>query len=108
MWLSGPLHGRPSRGLSTLGLWARVGLTVIGGPASRKPGMGRAIGHLVKNCGALGWFLRYATIPPDNNVAEAGLRQAALGRSNCLFVGHEGATTWPSCTRLSRPARRRA
>lgn len=54
-----------------------------------KSGMGRAIRYLLKNFRALGCFLRYATIPPDNNVAEAGLRRVALGRSNFLFVGHE-------------------
>ena len=32
-----------------------------------------------------------ATIPPDNNIAEASLRRLALGRSNFLFVGHEDA-----------------
>lgn len=50
--------------------------------------MGRAIRYLLKNFRALGCFLRYATIPPDNNVAEAGLRRVAVGRSNYLFVGH--------------------
>jgi hypothetical protein len=54
-----------------------------------KSGMGRAIRYLLRNFRALGCFLRYATIPPDNNVAEAGLRRVALGRSNFLFVGHE-------------------
>jgi transposase len=54
-----------------------------------KSGMGRAIRYLLKNYRALGCFLRHATIPPDNNPAEAGLRRVALGRSNFLFVGHE-------------------
>ena len=51
--------------------------------------MGRAIRYLLKNFRELGRFLRYATIPPDNNVAEAALRRVALGRSNFLFVGNE-------------------
>ena len=53
--------------------------------------MGRAIRYLLKNFRALGCFLRYASIPPDNNKAEAALRRVALGRSNFLFVGHEDA-----------------
>ena len=57
-------------------------------PRSR---MGRAIRYLLKNFRALGCFLRYASIPPDNNKAEAALRRVALGRSNFLFVGHEDA-----------------
>lgn len=51
--------------------------------------MGRAIRYLLRNFRELGRFLHYATIPPDNNVAEAALRRVALGRSNFLFVGHE-------------------
>ena len=49
--------------------------------------MGRAIRYLLNNFRALGQFLRHATIPLDNNVAEAALRRVALGRSNFLFVG---------------------
>lgn len=56
-----------------------------------RSGMGRAIRYLLKNFRELGRFLRYATIPPDNNKAEAGLRRVALGRSNFLFVGNEDA-----------------
>jgi transposase len=33
-------------------------------------------------------FLRHATIPPDNNIAEASLRRS---RSNYLFFGNENA-----------------
>jgi transposase len=44
---------------------------------------------VLKNRRALGCFLRYATIPPDNNNAGAGLRRVALGHSNLLFVGSE-------------------
>lgn len=51
--------------------------------------MGRAIRYLLRNFRELGRFLRHATIPPDNNVAEAALRRVALGRSNFLFVGNE-------------------
>ena len=54
-----------------------------------RSGMARAIRYLLKNFRALGCFLRYATIPPDNNPAEAGLRRVALGRANFLFVGHK-------------------
>jgi len=54
-----------------------------------RSGMGRAIRYLLRNFRELGRFLRFATIPPDNNVAEAGLRRVALGRANFLFVGHE-------------------
>jgi transposase len=57
-------------------------------PRSR---MGRAIGYLLRHFRALGCFLRYPSIPPDNNIAEASLRRIALGRSNYLFVGNEDA-----------------
>lgn len=53
--------------------------------------MGKAIRYLLRHHRALGCFLRFATIPPDNNVAEASLRRIALGRSNYLFVGNEEA-----------------
>ncbi len=53
--------------------------------------MGRAIRCLLKYFRELGVFLRHATIPPDNNIAEASLRRIALGRSNYLFFGHENA-----------------
>jgi transposase len=56
-----------------------------------RSGMGKAIGYLLRHFRALGCFLRYASIPPDNNIAEASLRRVALGRSNFLFVGHEDA-----------------
>jgi transposase len=56
-----------------------------------RSGLGRAIRYLLKNWRALGRFLRHATIPPDNNVAEAALRRIALGRGNFLFVGNEAA-----------------
>lgn len=56
-----------------------------------RSGMGRAIRYLLTYFRELGLFLRVATIPPDNNVAEAGLRRVALGRSNFLFVGNEQA-----------------
>jgi len=56
-----------------------------------RSGMGRAINYLLKNFRELGRFLRYASIPPDNNVAEAALRRIALGRANFLFVGNEQA-----------------
>jgi len=54
-----------------------------------RSGMGRAIRYILKYFRELGRFLRYASIPPDNNVAEASLRRAALGRKNFLFVGGE-------------------
>jgi transposase len=53
--------------------------------------MGKAIRYLLRHHRALGCFLRFATIPPDNNLAEASLRRIALGRSNYLFVGNEEA-----------------
>ena len=53
--------------------------------------MGRAIRYLLRNFRELGCFLRYASIPPDNNIAEASLRRVALGRSNFLFFGNEDA-----------------
>lgn len=56
-----------------------------------RSGMGRAIGYLLRHWRALGQFLRHASIPPDNNVAEAALRRVALGRSNFLFVGNEAS-----------------
>ncbi len=61
------------------------------GSFSPRSGMGRAIRYLLKYFRELGVFLRHATIPPDNNIAEASLRRIALGRSNYLFFGHENA-----------------
>jgi transposase len=54
-----------------------------------RSGMGKAIRYLIKNFRELGRFLHYASIPPDNNIAEAALRRVALGRKNFLFVGGE-------------------
>lgn len=54
-----------------------------------RSGMGTAVRYILKYFRELGRFLRYASIPPDNNVAEAALRRAALGRKNFLFVGGE-------------------
>jgi len=56
-----------------------------------RSGMGKALRYLLRNFRELGCFLRYAGIPPDNNIAEAGLRRVALGRKNFLFVGGEDA-----------------
>jgi transposase len=51
--------------------------------------LGRAIRYVLKNFRALGCFLRHASIPLDNNIAEASLRRIALGRVNYLFFGNE-------------------
>ena len=56
-----------------------------------RSGMGRAIRYILRNFRELGRFLRFASIPPDNNIAEAALRRVALGRKNFLFVGSEDA-----------------
>lgn len=56
-----------------------------------RSGIGRAIRYILRNFRELGRFLRFATIPPDNNIAEASLRRVALGRKNFLFVGNEDA-----------------
>lgn len=56
-----------------------------------RSGMGKAVRYLVKYFREHGVFLRHATIPPDNNIAEASLRRIALGRSNYLFFGNENA-----------------
>ncbi|MGH7435462.1 MAG: IS66 family transposase [Polyangiaceae bacterium] len=56
-----------------------------------RSGLGRAIRYLLRYFRELGRFLRFATIAPDNNIAEAGLRRVALGRKNFLFVGNEDA-----------------
>jgi transposase len=56
-----------------------------------RSGMGKAIRYLLRHFRELGRFLRYSSIPPDNNVAEASLRRVALGRSNFLFFGNEDA-----------------
>jgi transposase len=61
------------------------------GQFSPASGMGKAIRYLVKNFREHGRFLRFATIPPDNNIAEASLRRVALGRGNYLFFGNEEA-----------------
>lgn len=68
-------------------LWARA-LRDVYEPRSK---MGRAVHYLLRHRRAIGCFLRHATIPPDNNVAEAALRRVALGRKNFLFVGNEKA-----------------
>ncbi len=54
-----------------------------------RSGMGRAIGYILRNHAELGCFLRFASIPPDNNIAESALRRVALGRKNFLFVGDD-------------------
>jgi transposase len=54
-----------------------------------RSGMARAIRYILRNFRELGRFLRFASIPPDNNIAEAALRRVALGRKNFLFVGGE-------------------
>ena len=54
-----------------------------------RSGIGRAIRYILRHFRELGRFLRFASIPPDNNVAEAALRRVALGRKNFLFVGGE-------------------
>jgi transposase len=56
-----------------------------------RSGLGRAIRYILRNFRELGRFLRFASIPPDNNIAEASLRRVALGRKNFLFVGNENA-----------------
>ena len=53
--------------------------------------MGAAIRYILKYHRELGCFLRFASIPPDNNKAEAALRRIALSRVNSLFVGNEKA-----------------
>jgi Transposase IS66 family len=53
--------------------------------------MAQAIRYLLKNSRELERFLRFASIPPDNNIAEASLRRVALGRGNYLFFGNEHA-----------------
>lgn len=68
-------------------LWARRHRNNYG----PKSGMARAIRYLLNNFREHGRFLRYASIPPDNNIAEASLRRVALGRGNYLFFGHKEA-----------------
>jgi transposase len=51
--------------------------------------LGKAIRYVLRNHRALGCFLRYPSVPLDNNIAEASLRRAALGRVNYLFFGNE-------------------
>lgn len=55
-----------------------------------RSGMGKAIRYLLKYHRALGRFLRVPALSLDNNIAEASLRRAALGRKNFLFVGGQG------------------
>jgi transposase len=59
------------------------------GPLRTPPALGKAIRYVLRNHPALGCFLRHASIPLDNNIAEAALRRAALGRVNYLFFGNE-------------------
>jgi transposase len=56
-----------------------------------RSGIGRAVRYILRNFRELGRFLRFVSIPPDNNIAEASLRRVALGRKNFLFVGNEDA-----------------
>jgi transposase len=51
-----------------------------------RSGMGRAMRYILRNFRELGRFLRFASIPPDNNVAEAALRRVALGRNYAGFL----------------------
>jgi transposase len=50
-----------------------------------RSGMGRAIRYLLRNFRELGRFLRFASIPPDNNIAEASLRRVAVDVSLCTL-----------------------
>src|SRR5690606_31805600 len=58
-------------------------VTVLGAPTSTQLlaalRNGRAIRYLLKDFRELGCFLLFASIPPDNNKAEASLRRVALG-----------------------------
>jgi transposase len=53
--------------------------------------MGQAIHYALNQWEALGHFTQDEYLPLDNNPSEAALRNAALGRKNFLFVGHEQA-----------------
>lgn len=51
--------------------------------------LAKSLRYITRNFRELGCFLRYASLPPDNNKAEAALRRVALGRANFLFVANE-------------------
>jgi hypothetical protein len=51
--------------------------------------LAKALRCITRNFRELGCFLRYASLPPDNNKAEAALRRVALGRASFLFVANE-------------------
>lgn len=53
--------------------------------------LGQAIGYALNQWEALGHFVQDENLPLDNNRSEGALRQAAQGRKNFLFVGHEEA-----------------
>ena len=53
--------------------------------------MGKALSYTLNQWEALGRFVDDEQLPLDNNRSEGALRNAALGRKNFLFVGHEQA-----------------
>ena len=48
-------------------------------------GLGKAITYLLRHWKALTTFLREASAPLDNNIAERSLKRAVLHRKNALF-----------------------
>ena len=49
------------------------------------PGLGKAIGYLLRHWKGLTAFLRHAGAPLDNNISEQALKRAVLHRKNALF-----------------------
>jgi hypothetical protein len=76
------------------------------GQYNPRSGMAKAINYLIKNFRELGRFLRFASIPPDNNVAEASLRPVAILVSLCTSSSStwnlEGSIVAGNATRASR------
>ncbi len=65
--------------------------------------MGKTIGYTQNNWTALTRFLDDAKIPIHSNASKRALRVAALGKKNCLFVGHDeaGQNTAVLCSLVS-------
>lgn len=56
-----------------------------------KSGLGKACTYLLGQWTPLVEHLRHGETRLDNNLVENAIRPSALGKKNCLFVGHPGA-----------------
>lgn len=56
--------------------------------------IGRGAAYIIKHWTNLARFLDDGRLPPDNNLAENVLRQVAVLRKNCLFLGSPEGGRW--------------